>query len=141
MKRILCFIMSILLLCSASTLGYAEGSKDELDSDPFLSCIEEDNQRGSYHHECPVCQTTMIRCCNEHVQVDDYELVCPIHSNCVIVQDRYWNYYYCTNCGYNCRGSEDDDYHIEAYYHRPYTYIEDETYCHLPRLYDLIHYT
>lgn len=94
----------------------------------------------SYRTTCPYCDKNMTLCCSGQVAKDDYYASCLVSSHpdgCNTVQDLYWNAYFCTECGYFTRGSREDDYHVEAYWHTKET-CYDHAYCSKPRLSDLI---
>lgn len=106
------------------------------------NCTECDGYElySSYRTVCPYCNKNMSLCCSGQIAEDDHHASCLVYdhpSGCETIQDLYWNAYYCSDCGYFQRGSRDDDYHVEAYWHTK-TSCYDHTYCSLPRLSDLI---
>lgn len=96
--------------------------------------------KASYTVYCPICDISMTRCCSESCAQDDYFAPCLISSHeagCNTVQDLYWNAYICMECGYYQRGINEDDTHVEAYWHTKDSNMIDNNYCHLPNESDL----
>ena len=157
--RKLCIILCVILLVSVLSVGvvYAMDSfsrnsgilvtdaikaSDVCEAHLVQNCTECNGIEpyASYRTVCPYCNKDMSLCCSGQVAEDDHYANCYVSAHtsvCQNVQDLYWNAYYCSDCGYFQRGSRDNDYHVEAYWHTKAN-AYDHSYCSLPRLSDLI---
>ena len=94
----------------------------------------------SYAVDCPFCDIRMTRCCSGDCAVNDNPDDCLVNthpSGCINYQDLYWNAYICMDCGYYERGSRNNDYHVESYWHTKDSTCFDHVYCSLAKLDDL----